>query len=122
MAVNGIDTRDLIQERDELQARLDDQTADDPIGEEPLDDEDEGRLADIEELLNAVGGEAQHGVYLIPDYDFEEYAQELAEEIGAIPEGSHWPVTCIDWEQAARELEVDYSSVEFDGDTYLYRA
>jgi antirestriction protein len=37
----------------------------------------------------------------------EDYAQELAEELGSIPEGAGWPLTCIDWERAWRELTYD---------------
>ena len=37
----------------------------------------------------------------------EDYAQELAEELGSIPEGAGWPLTCIDWESAWRELTYD---------------
>lgn len=58
----------------------------------------------------------------IADYDFKEYAQELAEDIGAINEVDNWPYTCIDWEHAARELSYDYSSVTIDGTDYLFRS
>jgi hypothetical protein len=37
----------------------------------------------------------------------EHFAAELAEETGSIPEGAAWPLTCICWEQAWRELEVN---------------
>ena len=40
----------------------------------------------------------------------EEFAQEMAENIGAMPEGHNWPSYCIDWEWAARELMFDYFS------------
>jgi antirestriction protein len=36
-------------------------------------------------------------------------AQELAESIGAIDENASWPMSCIDWEHAARELMYDYN-------------
>ena len=48
-------------------------------------------------------------------------AQELAEDCGLIPDDAKWPCNCIDWEQAAEELQVDYSTVEYDGETYYYR-
>ena len=54
--------------------------------------------------------------------DFEEYARELAEDIGAIPRDTAWPCTCIDWEQAAKELAHDYSLVTYQGDDYYVRA
>lgn len=39
----------------------------------------------------------------------EEFAQELAEELGSIQKEQQWPYTCIDWEYAAKELMYDYS-------------
>lgn len=38
----------------------------------------------------------------------EEFAQEMAESIGAVNQNASWPYTCIDWEQAARALMYDY--------------
>ena len=38
----------------------------------------------------------------------EDMAQELVESIGE-PAPTCWPYTCIDWEQAARELMYDYN-------------
>ena len=38
----------------------------------------------------------------------EDMAQELAESIGEHAP-TNWPYTCIDWEQAARELMYDYN-------------
>lgn len=34
------------------------------------------------------------------------YCQELAEDTGMIPDGLAWPLSCIDWDQAWRELEI----------------
>ena len=65
---------------------------------------------------------AEHEPTMIPASDFEEYAQELAEEIGAISHDRQWPNYCIDWERAARELKMDYTSVEVNGTTYYFRA
>ncbi|KKK55784.1 hypothetical protein LCGC14_3071100, partial [marine sediment metagenome] len=45
----------------------------------------------------------------------------LAEDIGAIAKDTSWPATSIDWEAAANELLIDYSSVDFDGVTYYFR-
>jgi transcription elongation GreA/GreB family factor len=44
--------------------------------------------------------EAYQGQY---DSD-EDFAQSLAEDMGAIDPKSSWPNNCIDWEQAARDL------------------
>lgn len=89
---------------------------------EDTDDADEYRA------LKALADEAkdspdwQYGGTLIRDSYFEEYAQELATDIGAISGKENWPLTCIDWERAARELQQDYMSVNFDGVTYWIRA
>jgi hypothetical protein len=39
---------------------------------------------------------AENEPTMIPASDFTEYAQELAEEIGAIGRDAQWPVYCID--------------------------
>jgi len=66
-------------------------------------------------------GDWSCGEILINEEHFEDYARELAEDIGAIPKDSKWPCTCIDWEQAAEELKADYTSVDFNGTTYYMR-
>ena len=58
---------------------------------------------------------------MIPVDDFTDYARELAEDIGAIDRDAKWPGYCIDWEQAARELKMDYTSVRVNGTTYYFR-
>jgi hypothetical protein len=59
---------------------------------------------------------------LILDSYFQEYAQELAEDIGAIDKDATWPNNCIDWEHACRELKYDYTSVTFGGYEYWVRS
>lgn len=39
----------------------------------------------------------------------EDFAEDVAEQIGAIDKNATWPQTCIDWEQAAKELMYDYT-------------
>jgi len=39
-----------------------------------------------------------------------DFAQDMAEQIGAIDKNASWPQTCIDWEFAARELMYDYAT------------
>jgi hypothetical protein len=48
----------------------------------------------------------------------EEFAQQLAEDIGALNEFLVWPHNCIDWEHAAHELSYDYSLL---GDRFIFR-
>lgn len=78
-------------------------------------------------VLKALAAEAsdyaddwEHGETLIRDTYFKEYAQDLAEECG-FENSDQWPARCIDWDLAARELQMDYSAVEFDGVTYWIR-
>lgn len=47
----------------------------------------------------------------------EDFAEDMATQIGAIDRKSTWPNNCIDWEMAAKELMYDYS--EQDG--YYFR-
>lgn len=101
-----------------------------------LPDDDAAELATLEELLSDLegnGGDEQwngswYPITLIRDDHFESYAEELADDCCPYPSNSaegkalqQWPYRCIDWKQAARELQQDYSSVEFDGVTYWYR-
>lgn len=80
--------------------------------------------------LQSLAGEAdgcsdwKYGEALIRDSYFTEYAQQLADDLGYIGRGKtdSWPFTCIDWEQAAEELQQDYTSVSFDGVDYWIRS
>ena len=40
----------------------------------------------------------------------EDFAQEMAEQLGYMDKNVRWPFTCIDWEWAAKELMYDYFS------------
>ena len=93
-----------------------------------LDTWDASSDADELRILKALADEASgyaadwpHGETLIRDSYFKDYAMELADDIGAIDNNASWPLTCIDWDQAARELQMDYSAVDFDGVTYWIR-
>lgn len=86
---------------------------------------DEGSELDALEALAAeASGYAldwEYGEALIRESYFTEYAQELAEECGMVNTDSTWPNNCIDWEEAAEELKIDYTAVDFDGVTYYIR-
>lgn len=82
--------------------------------------DEQEELAELEELESEIGN-LRNGETLILERDFEDYARELAEDITGCCETS-WPFNCIDWEQAAEELAMDYTSVTYQGDEYLIRA
>lgn len=94
-----------------------------------LTEEERAEIDSLRALLEECkgnGGDEQwrgdwYPVTLIRDSYFREYAQELADELGLVPEDYSWPTSCIDWDQAARELRMDYTSVDFDGVTYWVR-
>lgn len=67
-------------------------------------------------------GDWSYGETLIRESYFQDYAMELAGDIGDIPKDVGWPCTCIDWERACRELKMDYTEVDFDGVSYFMRA
>jgi hypothetical protein len=114
-----LDSRDLLERLDELADREDDES-------DPLDEDEIVELVMLRELRDETEGYAgdswRDGVAFVSDRDFENYAQELAEDVCDIDFGKlAWPLTCIDWEQAAGELRMDYSSCEIDGRTYWYQ-
>lgn len=107
-----IDSRDVIARIEELEET------------ENRDDSEHAELQSLQALADAAEGYAgdwKYGAQLIRDSYFKEHAMELAEDIGAIDNNATWPNTCIDWDQAARELRMDYTAVEFDGVTYWVR-
>jgi hypothetical protein len=67
-------------------------------------------------------GDWVYGATLVRDSYFETFAQEEAESIGAIDPKASWPLGCIDWERAANELKMDYTAVDYDGETYYVRS
>ena len=131
-----IDSRDVIARIEELEGELADleDEVNEAEGEEEVKDA-EGSLetwkddyGDELKALLALVDEAsgspdlRYGETLIRDTYFAAYARELAEDIGAMPDTNHWPLNCIDWEQAARELQQDYMSVDYGGVTFWIRA
>jgi len=79
-------------------------------------------LARLREDVKDATSEWDDGAQLIPLENFKEYALELAEECNMVPKNIGWPLNCIDWDFAARELKMDYSEVEFNGISYLVRS
>lgn len=92
--------------------------------ENAVDDDEIDELATLKSLQEdgeAYAPDWKYGATLIRDSYFKEYAQELADDIGAIDRNATWPLNCIDWDQAADELRSDYTTVDFDGVDYLIR-
>jgi len=102
-----IDSRDIIARIKELKN---------------LDDRDEDKQRELDTLKALAEkcnyGDWEFGTILIRDSYFGTYARDLAVDNGAIQSGAPWPVYCIDWERAARELQAKYKCVDFDGVMY----
>lgn len=134
-----IDSRDIDERIDELRASLDGT----PFGGEDYDaatlkrvheetpeewrtvadwDDDDVRelveLLEFKEAAEPCTSEWKYGATFIRDSYFREYAEQLAEDIGAINSDAGWPNNCIDWEQAANDLLADYSTFTVGGCTY----
>jgi len=145
-----IDTRDLYKRQQELQglkeavesAREELKEAEDALADHgsqgeletavndaqtALDDAKaefgEDEQTELEELDNLESeiSDWRHGEILIPENEFEDYARELADDIGGT-KGGEWPFTCIDWERAAKELAMDYTTVSYQGEDYYVRS
>jgi len=114
------------EEQETLADTLNEATAALEDAQEALTDwqeENQEELDDLNSLESEVGREWMHGETLIDEDDFTRYAIDLAEDLyGSEMRNASWPFSCIDWDQAARELQQDYSSCEFQGTTYLFRS
>ncbi len=94
------------------------------IDEEDNDEGDQEELDALRALAEEAEGYAEdwnYGVTLIRESYFTEYAQDLAEDIGAIDPNASWPMNHIDWEAAADALKEDYTQVDLDGIAYYVR-
>jgi hypothetical protein len=127
-----IDLRDVIDRYEDLEASRENAADDSKEEGEALaifDESEEGReyklLGALLDDLKGYGGDEQwrgdwYPITLIRDSYFVEAMRELCEDIGDFPKGIPGYYV-IDWEATARNLRVDYSSVEFDNVTYWYR-
>jgi hypothetical protein len=123
-----IDVRDIMARFEELETKRN--ASPDETALIAFNASEEGQEYDrlkslLEDLCGNGGDEEWRGAWypvtLIRSSYFQDYAQELAEDIGAINRDAAWPNNHIDWESAAEELSNDYGNVEFDGVEYPYR-
>lgn len=121
-----IDSRDVIARIEEIQEEMNPDN--DPDLNTNITNNDWQNLSDELAVLQDLAEEGsaspdwEYGETLIRDSYFKTYAQDLAEDIGAVNTDSTWPNNCIDWEEAASELQIDYSCIEYDGVDYWIRS
>lgn len=123
-----IDVRDVIARVEHLEPIREPGAQD--LGDDNDTDQDSlfAELKTLESLLGdlkSYGGDEQwrgdwYPVTLVRDSHFTEYAEELVKDCGYI-NGDLPTWIAIDWEETAKNVRVDYSSVELDGITYWHR-
>lgn len=86
---------------------------------EAFDAEYGEELRDLKALEAERPTEWQYGATFIRESYFRQYAEDLANDIGAIDSDIRWPLNHIDWSAAADDLRMDYSEYEIRGSTYL---
>ena len=85
----------------------------------------EDELKQIEEIdiIENECSEFSFGETLIDEDDFEEYCQEFIEDCGYISKDMPTIISNnIDWAGIADDMKQDYSEIEYQGNTYLYRS
>ena len=131
LSADVIDVRDIIARVLELRDERDEYNDEmgSPDAWDGVPDGEPEELAMLEDILSGLagyGGDEEfegdlYPVELIADGYFQEYTQNLAEECGMVDTNARWPMTCIDWEQAARELQMDYNYIQIHDSSYWYR-
>ena len=112
-----LDLRDVMEYLEQIEEEGQEEGAGFVHVPEDLEEEIKGLRALIEEC-----DDPDKEPTLIRDSYFRAYAQELAEDIGAIGRDLPWPACHIDWEAASDALKMDYHSVDFGGVDYWQRS
>ena len=116
-----IDSRDILERLEELQARINDA--------EVLDDDEQLEFDALRELAEECEGYSdwEYGEQLINVDYFTDYIAQIIEDCYDLPKvltSGEWPYRhiTIDFEAAAKEAEQDYTTVSFLGSDYLIRS
>ena len=137
-----IDTRDLVEKREELQTNLVDSfneyfetkigdfdelikhidNSDNEDVEEWRDDKvyDFEHIDEINELEDEIS-DFSFGETLIPEDDFTKYCEDMVNDCYDMKNVPSFVKYNINWEGVASDLEVDYSSVTYQGESFLVR-
>lgn len=129
-----IDVRDLVLRAEDLQEELNDyedsenqHEASNPenINWKELRKEAEEELAELEELLDEIKGYGNNCIrgvsypdQLVRSDYWPKFVKLWAADNNVLDEDKSWPYNCIDWDEAAEELE--YSTASFGDEEYRY--
>lgn len=138
-----IDTRDLVEKREELQTNLVDSfnnyfdteledfgdltsyidnSEDEDVQEWREDNSDDfDHIEEIDYIEDTVS-EFSYGETLIPVDDFTEYCEDMVEDCYDLTNVPSFIKNNINWEGVASDLSVDYTDVTYQGVSYLVRA
>lgn len=119
---NVFDSREILEAIEELETletiALDPEATPEDIQEFSSEDMTElARLREFESLANWVE-DWKYGETFIHERYFTEYAKDLVTDCYSIT-APDWVE--IDWESTAKNLQDDYSSVDFEGETFYVR-
>lgn len=129
-----VDLRDLVTEYDDLCDRRIEHTLslNEPNAAnrpEPLDDDERDRLDVLEKLAAEFGGieymrgQADNDPTMIPESDWTDYCQQLADDLGYLAGCDRNPLlNYVDWEAWANDVQHDYNSVTYNDETYYCRS
>lgn len=88
---------------------------------DPEDQDELDNLLAFAEEAERVAGDWPNATFIRDSY-WVQYAQELADELGAVDYNAGWPAAYIDWDRAASDLKMDYSSIDLDGIEFWVRS
>lgn len=121
---NVIDSRDIIERIEELQELYDETLENDPSGSKLAlwlqgDDGTEYRiLTTLAEECSDYAVDWEHGEALIHEDYFEQYMDEMIDDCEDIPKNlPSYLIITVDYDA----LKMDYTEVDFDGETYYIR-
>jgi hypothetical protein len=92
------------------------------VREGELDEDDQAELDNLRSLRDSLGENATYTLYN-EDYFTEEWAREEARDrLGRSVDLDDWPLSQIDWDEAADERRDDRypNEIEFDNQTFYY--
>lgn len=112
-----MDSRDLQERIEELEELFD--SYDEYKAEHPEEVKEYKELNELKDECEGSGWD--DGIYFIPDYEFEDYCRELAEDCYITSADNNPLLNYVDWEKWARDCSMDYSEVEFRGTSYYWR-